>query len=223
LPYGVRLKIEASYLPSHTVGGDYYDYIPINKNQFLLCIADVSGKGIPAAIIMSNFQASLRTLIRQTPNLSEIIQELNFQILENAKGENFITVFAAIYDHQLKTLVYVNAGHNPPILIDGNKNMNILTDGTTVLGVFHPLPFINEGFITELDSFLYFSYTDGLSETFNPEGQEFGADRINKYLMDNADQDLKQIHQGILDEVNRFKGNASYTDDITILSCRVDS
>ena len=223
LPYGVRLKVEASYLPSRTVGGDYYDYIPINKNQFLLCIADVSGKGIPAAIIMSNFQAALRTLIRQTPNLSEIIKELNFQILENAKGENFITVFAAIYDHQLKTLVYVNAGHNPPVLIDGKKDLKILTDGTTVLGVFHPLPFINEGFITELDNFLYFSYTDGLSETFNPEGQEFGADRINKYLMNNADQDLKQIHKGILDEVYRFKGNASYTDDITILSCRVDS
>ena len=93
LPYGIRLKIEASYLPHDSVGGDYYDYIPINKNQFLICVADVSGKGIPAAIIMSNFQASLRTLIRQTPNLTEIVNELNYQVLENAKGEKFITCY----------------------------------------------------------------------------------------------------------------------------------
>jgi len=116
LPYGVRLKVAASYLPHQSVGGDYYDYIPINENQFLICIADVSGKGVPAALMMSNFQASLRTLLRTTPNLTEIVEIINYQILQNAKGENFITFFGAIYDHKLNTLVYVNAGHNPPFL-----------------------------------------------------------------------------------------------------------
>ena len=88
LPNTDILKVEASYLPHDIVGGDYYDYIPINKNQFLICIADVSGKGIAAALMMSNFQASLRTLcFSQTPNLTDIIEALNFQVLENTKGE----------------------------------------------------------------------------------------------------------------------------------------
>jgi len=222
LPYGVRLKIEASYIPHHTVGGDYYDYIPINQNQFLICIADVSGKGIPAAIIMSNFQASLRTLIRQTPNLSEIIEALNFQILEHAKGENFITFFAAIYDHKLKTMVYVNSGHNHPILIDSNNGTRMLDEGSTVLGVFHPLPFINEGFLTDLDSFLLFLYTDGLTEVTNEKGEEFGVDRLKEFIDRNSEMDLKKLHQDILQELDNFKGTNSFNDDITILSCKME-
>lgn len=222
LPYGIRLKIEASYLPHQSVGGDYYDYIPINKNQFLMCIADVSGKGVPAAILMSNFQASLRTLVRKTPNLTEIIEELNYQILENAKGENFITFFVAIYDHQLKTLVYMNAGHNPPVLIDGNQKLMLLEEGTTVLGAFHPLPFINEGFLTDLDRFLYFSFTDGLTETENDQGEEFGLDRIKDFLVRNSRKDIRKIHKELLQEVDQFRGNSEYKDDITILSCKVE-
>ena len=221
LPYGVRLKIEASYLPHHTVGGDYYDYIPINQNQFLICIADVSGKGIPAAIIMSNFQASLRTLIRQTPNLSEIIEALNFQILEHAKGENFITFFAAIYDHHLKTMVYVNSGHNHPILYDKSNGIRMLDEGSTVLGVFHPIPFINEGFITDLDNFLLFLYTDGVTEVSNEKGEEFGVDRLREFILKNKDADLKVMHKSLLTELENYKGKNNYNDDITILSCKM--
>ena len=222
LPYGMRLKIEASYLPHDRVGGDYYDYIPINKNQFLICIADVSGKGIPAALMMSNFQASLRTLVRQTPNLREIIEELNYHVLENAKGEKFITCFAAIYDHQLKTLVYVNSGHNPPLLIKRNGQIELLEEGSTVLGAIHPLPFINEGFITDLDDFLLFSYTDGLTETESESGEEYGLDRLMQYFEENRDKDLRRIHQDIIIDLDGFKGRNGYKDDITILSCKIE-
>lgn len=222
LPYGPRLKIEASYQPHHTVGGDYYDYIPINKNQFLICIADVSGKGVPAALIMSNFQASLRTLVRQTPNLVEIIQELNYLVLENARGENFITFFGAIYDHQLKTLIYVNSGHNPPLLMTKDGALQHLSDGSTVLGAFHPLPFVNEGFVENLDDFMIFMYTDGLTETFNEQEEEFGLDRMLDYFKDSFGKDLKDIHRGIFEELSRFKGGLEYSDDITMLSCRIE-
>lgn len=222
LPYGYHLKVEASYLPHDRVGGDYYDYIPINKNQFLVCIADVSGKGIPAAILMSNFQASLRTLIRQTPNLSEIVEELNYQVLDIAKGEKFITFFAAIYDHHLKTLVYVNSGHNPPLLIDRRGDDKLLEEGSTVLGIMHPLPFINEGFITDLDDFLLFTYTDGLTETENERGEEFGLEGLKKYFAENSKKDLKTIHQDIIIQLDNFKGRNSFRDDITMLSVRVE-
>lgn len=221
LPNGLRLKIEASYLPHDRVGGDYYDYIPINKNQFLICVADVSGKGIPAAILMSNFQASLRTLIRQTGNLREIIEELNYQVLENAKGEKFITFFAAIYDHKLKTMVYVNAGHNPPILLHNGKQQ-LLEDGSTVLGAMHPLPFLNEGFITDLEDFFIFCYTDGVTETENEKNEEYGIERLQEYFSNIKDFNLQKIHQDIIIDLDTFKGSNGYRDDITMLSCKIE-
>lgn len=223
LPNTEVLKVEASYLPHDRVGGDYYDYIPINKNQFLICVADVSGKGIPAALMMSNFQAVLRTLLRQTPNLTDIIEALNFQVLENTKGEKFITFFAAIYDIRLKTMVYVNSGHNPPILYDKKNGLRLLEEGSTVLGAMHPLPFLNEGFVTGLDDFLLFCYTDGLTETINEQGQEFGVEALMEYFerTDTFTKDLKVIHQDIIVALDKFKGKNGYHDDITILSCRV--
>lgn len=221
LPNTERLKLEASYLPHDLVGGDYYDYIPINKNQFLLCVADVSGKGIPAALMMSNFQASLRTLLRQMPNLTEIVEALNYQVLENAKGEKFITFFGAIYDINLKTLVYVNAGHNPPLLWNKKFGIRLLEEGSTVLGAMHPLPSLSEGFVTDLDDFLLFCYTDGLTETVNESGVEFGSQALLDYFNTNHSKDLKTIHQDIIVALDGFKGRNSYRDDITMLSCRV--
>lgn len=222
LPNSPLLKIEASYLPHDRVGGDYYDYVPINKNQFLICVADVSGKGIPAALMMSNFQASLRTLLRQTPNLTEIVEALNYQVLENTKGEKFITCFAAIYDVALRTMIYVNAGHNPPLLLQRNQEPRLLEDGCTVLGAMHPLPFLNEGFITDLDDFTLFCYTDGLTETVNEQGQEFGLGWLMTYFSRHHFKDLKTIHQDIIVELDMFKGRNGYRDDITMLSCRVE-
>ncbi len=223
LPNTDLLKVEASYLPHDLIGGDYYDYIPINKNQFLICVADVSGKGIPAALMMSNFQASLRTLLRQTPNLTDIIEALNFQVLENTKGEKFITFFAAIYDMRLKTMVYVNSGHNPPMLIDKKNGIRFLEEGSTVLGALNPLPFLNEGFITNLDEFLLFCYTDGLTETVNEANEEFGVESLIDYFKQDHIllKDLKTIHHDLIVALDEFKQRNGYHDDITILSCRV--
>ena len=223
LPNTDFLNVEASYLPHDIIGGDYYDYIPINKDQFLLCVADVSGKGIPAALMMSNFQASLRTLLRQTPNLRDIVEALNYQVLENTKGEKFITFFACIYDISLKTLIYVNAGHNPPILCDKNGVIQFLEEGSTVLGAMHPLPFLNEGFITDLDKFRLFCYTDGLTETINEAGEEFGLERLMTYFNDpiTRRKEMRKIHNDIIVSLDDFKGRNGYHDDITLISCRV--
>lgn len=222
LPNTEHLKIEASYLPHDIIGGDYYDYIPINKNQFLICVADVSGKGIPAALMMSNFQASLRTLLRQTPNLTEIVEALNFQVLDNTKGEKFITFFGAIYDINLRTMVYVNAGHNPPLLYDRKHGLRMLEEGSTVLGAMHPLPFINEGFITDLEEFTLLAYTDGLTETANEQEEEFGSNALAEYFEQNHAKDLSTIHQDIIVRLDGFKGRNGYRDDITLLTCRVE-
>ncbi len=222
LPNTERLKLAASYLPHDLVGGDYYDYVPINKNQFLICVADVSGKGVAAALMMSNFQASLRTLLRQTPNLREIVEALNYQVMDSTKGEKFITFFGAIYDISLKTLVYVNAGHNPPILWTRKEGIRLLEEGSTVLGAMDPLPFLNEGFVTDLDDFLLFCYTDGLTETVSEEEREFGIQSLIDYLQSNHHKALTTIHQDVILALDAFKGRRGYRDDITMLSCRVE-
>lgn len=222
LPNTERLKLAASYLPHDLVGGDYYDYVPINKNQFLICVADVSGKGVAAALMMSNFQASLRTLLRQTPNLREIVEALNYQVMDSTKGEKFITFFGAIYDISLKTLVYVNAGHNPPILWTRKEGIRLLEEGSTVLGAMDPLPFLNEGFVTDLDDFLLFCYTDGLTETVSEEEREFGIQSLIEYIQSNHHKALTTIHQDVILALDAFKGRRGYRDDITMLSCRVE-
>ncbi|HEY9117187.1 MAG TPA: SpoIIE family protein phosphatase, partial [Roseivirga sp.] len=113
LPNNDKIHIEAFYQPCQTVGGDYYDYFRLEQeDQFVVCIADVSGKGIPAAILMSNFQAVLRTISRTAENPVDVVNELNYQLCNNANRENFITFFLAVYDYNAKDLRYINCGHN---------------------------------------------------------------------------------------------------------------
>lgn len=222
LPYEVDLKIFASYEPHQMVGGDYFDFIPIDENQFLLCIADVSGKGIPAALLMSNFQASLRTLIRQTTKLEKIVRELNYQILQNSNGESFITFFVAIYNKAMKYFKYVNAGHNPPLFHSKESGLTQLELGTTVLGIFNPLPFLKIGKIRNLDRFFFLAFTDGLIETFNTQDEPFGVERVISIVDKNLNLDLKDLHKKIIEEVNNFNASSVLNDDITLLSCRLN-
>ncbi|WP_370087359.1 PP2C family protein-serine/threonine phosphatase [Ekhidna sp.] len=222
LPKIERLQIEAFYLPHHDVGGDYYDYIQIDENKFLACIADVSGKGVPAALLMSNFQASLRALVRQTKSLEEIVTELNHSTFVSGNAENFITFFAGIYDFKTKKLEYINCGHNEIILKHRNK-IELLNDGTTVLGMFDPLPFIETKHLDGLDEFFLFTYTDGLTETFNEADEAFEFDRLLEIVKEECPEDLSEFHNQILKALNEFKGAKPYHDDITMLSCRIQN
>jgi sigma-B regulation protein RsbU (phosphoserine phosphatase) len=221
LPYNEKIKVVASYQPHHTVGGDYYDFIEIDKNRFILCIADVSGKGVPAAILMSNFQAALRTLVRKKTPLREIVEELNYLIMQNAQGENFITAFFMEYDSAKQELNYVNAGHNPPFLFT-DKGVFFLAEGSTILGGFNQLPSLD---VTTLqaDSFLLFCFTDGFTETYNEQGEEFGVQLLGDFIEKNKSLDQKELHIKLLEYLNTFKGNNAYADDITLLSCKVST
>jgi sigma-B regulation protein RsbU (phosphoserine phosphatase) len=224
LPDTEKVEIKAFYQPCQTVGGDYYDYIPLEDgNQFLVCIADVSGKGVPAAILMSNFQASLRTISRNTVGPKVGMHELNYHLYRSANGENFITFFMAIYDFRTKQLRYVNAGHNPPVLMDDKGEVTLLTEGTTVLGAFDPLPFLNMGVIEDLEKFTLFLFTDGVTETFNEDEEEFGSDRLELFLASHAEESLDNTHKNLLKVLNQFKATKDFTDDLTFLSCKVNN
>ncbi|NQW26382.1 MAG: PP2C family protein-serine/threonine phosphatase [Flammeovirgaceae bacterium] len=220
LPHTKRLEMEASYLPHHDVGGDYYDYLPLTTDKFIFCIADVSGKGVPAALLMSHFQASLRALVRKTTELSEIIIELNQVLYENMNGENFITFFIGLYDYTARQLQYINCGHERMFLFIDNEMLS-LKIGTTVLGAFDPLPFLNLGTIKDLTHFNFFGYTDGVTETYNEQEGQFGSDRLAFILKSSDFSDLKKLHSDILESLDGFRKGRQMSDDITMISCKV--
>ena len=221
LPQEPGLNVSSFYLPHQDVGGDYYDYIRLDENNFVLCIADVSGKGVPAALLMSNFQAALRTMLRHTTDLREIVTELNHQTARNARGENFITFFIALVNRMDKELTYVNCGHDPPMIILDGGNIQYLELGTTILGSFEPLPFLKVGQVNYNRELVFFSFTDGLTETFNEQDQPFGTENVAQVIDNNKQESLEQINGAMLKALNDFRGNNTYNDDITLLSCKV--
>ena len=218
LPNTKELKIFSFYKPHFTLGGDYFDYIPINKNKFLVCIADVSGKGIPAALMMSNVQASIRTMIRNTEDLKKIVEELNYQINLRGLSERFVSMFICIYDYRTKVLEYVNCGHPHPLLDQGDKIIS-LDIGTTVLGMFPDLPNIKITKLKTKKGFDLFSYTDGLTEIQNGYGDFYGSKKI-KGLFKIRTSPEKFIDM-VKDDLNNFKGNNISFDDTTLLMISV--
>ncbi|MGM0580362.1 MAG: PP2C family protein-serine/threonine phosphatase [Bacteroidota bacterium] len=220
LPENDNFSIDAHYSPHHTVGGDYYDWISIDENRKMVCIADVSGKGVPAALLMSNFQASLRTLLRKTTDLKEVIHDLNHQVYESANGENFITFFIAIIDLKKEELTYVNAGHNPPFLMTSNGNIEKLDKGTLVLGALREIPFLEIGKTKIEKTQTLLLYTDGLTEAFNEKEEEFGPERVMDILNDNISAKPNLILSSILNQIDTFIGKRALSDDITLLACQ---
>jgi sigma-B regulation protein RsbU (phosphoserine phosphatase) len=216
LPDNSVISVAARNLPHQSVGGDYYDFISV-ENGFFICVADVSGKGVPAALLMSNFQAAFRTLVRQTQNLKRIVEELNRLLYENAKGELFVTAFLFKYDTDKKRIEYVNAGHNPGILLN-NSMVEELATGTTVLGAFNTLPFMNSEEISA-PKFKMILFSDGVSEAENQDGKQFGEDGIIAVLNKNRDKPVSQICDAIMKQLDGFRGDKNYNDDLTLIVC----
>ena len=199
LPDSDRLKAKVTYFPHSMVGGDYYDLIQKTKDKVYFCIADVSGKGIAAALLMSNFQAALRTLLRSNADFETMVRQLNYTLFDNTKGERFITFFLGEYDFQTRQLRFVNAGHNPPILCwEDARHSELLEAGTTILGAFEELPFLEIGRRENLQNFTIHLYTDGLTESMNPEDEEFGEDRFRSFVDDHSGINPEDFHQKFL-------------------------
>jgi len=144
LPCCQGYEFASIYKPHIGVGGDYFDVIKFDDTHFAFCIADISGKGVAAALLMANFQANFHSLIRKRYPLDEFIKELNQSVLRITNGEKFITFFVAEYNMETRQLTYINAGHTPPILATQQK-IHLLTKGCTILGSFDTLPQIEIG------------------------------------------------------------------------------
>jgi sigma-B regulation protein RsbU (phosphoserine phosphatase) len=217
MPKNPRLRVTGFYFPHFEVGGDYYDCIRLSDTKTGLCIADVSGKGISAAILMSNFQANLRALLSEDINLVSLVQKLNRIVVINAAGEKFITLFVARYDHKTRILEYINAAHNPPVLYDTvTGDVRHLTASCVGIGMLDEIPPVEKSDIQIKDFSKIVCYTDGLSELKGEDGKEIGTGVIIKHIS-NTRPVAKNIKEMI-----RFLGlpdnNPSTFDDVSIIA-----
>ncbi len=216
LPWNNKIHIKAFYHPHYDVGGDYYDVIELSKDELGFCIADVSGKGISAAILMSNFQANLRALFIQGVQLDTLVKLLNERVLNSANGEKFITLFIARYNFITKELEYINAGHNPPLLFDmATSNLRLLESGCVGMGMLDEIPVINRESLKIAGPVNLLLYTDGLVELIEGEDVGYGYKFIENEISNSLpiEQNMKEI-------IIRQKietGNPAIFDDISIL------
>lgn len=219
LPKSGFVEVGATYLPSQNIGGDYFDFIKLSQHEFIWCIADVSGKGISAALLMANLQASLRAWAAVETDLARVIDNLNRIVYENTNGERFITLFIGRYNSTTRQLQYVNAGHNPPILI-ANEKTELLQKGTTMIGAFDELPFINVGVETLAAGTLIFNYTDGLVESADEEIY-LEEDELTEVVFGKNKLAVDELNRQVLHEIQTLKQARMNTDDVTLLSLRI--
>jgi len=217
LPNNEYLQVSAYYLPHFDVGGDYYDWIKMNDQEFCFCIADVSGKGISAALLMSNFQANLRALTSAKMPITEIVNKLNRKVIENVNGEKFITMFIGFYNIETRKLTYINAGHNPPIYFDAEKRqVQQLTQGCMGIGMLDEIPRINTGELEVSKRSKLICFTDGTVEIENAQHQAFGIEPIEQLIV--KDEDIDRLIDSLINALDRHKApNGDFFDDITLL------
>jgi sigma-B regulation protein RsbU (phosphoserine phosphatase) len=220
LPSNRKMDLSAKYIPRHAVGGDYYDFIPLGDEEYIICIADVSGKGISAALLMANFQATIRTLFKyQRFEMPFLLEELNKIVMRSAKGEKFITFFIAHYNAHTRKMNYVNAGHNHPFLLNGRK-VTMLKDGCIGLGMLDELPYVNVGKMVLNPNTTFVLFTDGVVELENAEGEQFGIERLVKNAQAYSPLKMEDMNNIIFSKLDEWRGNLTFVDDTAIFSCK---
>ena len=225
-PKSVGIEIAGFCEPARGVGGDYYDFISFDNSQLGVAIADVAGKGMPAALLMSTVQATLRSLTARNGapasyDLSSIVSKLNRLLFNSTNGEHYVTFFYATFDPVTQLLTYVNAGHNPPLyLADAGSEFRQLTSGGLVAGAFEHAAY-EQDTVQMKPNDLLFLYTDGLSEALNVEGEEFGASRIMDTLKTIATLSADQIRDVVVRRVKEWCAGMSLYDDLTFVVMKV--
>lgn len=217
MPKNPKLIVNGFYFPHYEVGGDYYDCIRLNKTKTGICIADVSGKGISAAMLMSNFQASLRALFTFDIELETLVKKLNSIVVVNAAGEKFITLFVARYDHNTSVLEYINAAHNPPVLYNTvTGTVQHLRTSCVGIGMLDEIPSVNKSQIIIKDFSKIVCYTDGLSELKYADGSDIGTREIISHISNNepVETNMKEM----IRDLGLPDNNPSTFDDVSIIA-----
>jgi sigma-B regulation protein RsbU (phosphoserine phosphatase) len=216
------LDIWARNIPSKFVSGDYFDVVPLGDDEVLFAIGDVSGKGVPAALLMSMLRAALRTQARERGSLSEMMAALNSLMHESTSTREFVTLFLARVDRQRLTLTYSNGGHNPPLLRRGEGGIEYLDRGGLLLGAYDGAVF-EEGEVDLKPEDVVILFTDGLTEATRADGDMYGDERL--------EDEVRRLEPGrsARESLNRLESacrgwtdGAELEDDLTMLILRIN-
>jgi len=209
--------------PAFGIGGDYYDFLPIDCGRLGIAVGDVSGKGISSALLMASLQGILHSkTATDGVHASRLIGELNRLMISSGGGSRYVTFFYGIYDDAAKCLKYVNAGHNPPLVFRRNSTNGVtkLMPNGTVIGLI-PDAVYTESQIQLQSGDIFVCYTDGISEAMDVKDQEFTEDRLIEVIQKHCSQSANQLRDTILKELEVFCGKASQRDDQTLVILRV--
>ena len=229
LPNLRGIEIEAICRPARVVSGDYYDFIRISPTRLAIALADISGKGISAALLMANVQAALRSDVlryrdgqggnhREQINTAEIVSHLNRHLFRNTSDERYATCFFGVYDSETRQLHYTNAGHLPPIYICGG-NARRLETGGMVVGLFNDVPF-QQGAVEIEHGGILVAYSDGLIEPENVYGEEFGTTRLIEVATRNKSASSHVIAEAMMHAAEEWSGSPEQADDMTVIVMR---
>ncbi|MDA0683444.1 MAG: SpoIIE family protein phosphatase [Bacteroidetes bacterium] len=217
LPKFEGLETASLALPSRHVAGDYFDAIVLDENRILYAVADVTGKGVPASLLMSNLQACLRVLVPLDVTLEEGTAHMNRVITENTGFDKFITYFHGIYDRRDRSFNYVNAGHNPATLVRADGSMELLEKGGLLLGVIAGMPY-ESGTVTLNKGDVLSIFTDGVTEAMSPDEEEWGEERLEPLLIELRAKSATEILDGVHKAVMEFTDHAAVlSDDMTMI------
>jgi len=210
-------ELAALNLPARQVGGDFYDFIPVSENEWGIIIADVSGKGVPAALFMALSRTLVRANVADNTTASQAMQKANSLISQEAKMGMFVTLFYAVLNPEKRRLQYVNAGHNPPFVVKKSSGDVILLRASGIaMGVMDDV--LLEEREIELDSNdIVVFYTDGITEAINGTGEQFGEKRLIETINKNADLSVKDLMGRVKDEVFTFAQGQPQHDDFTLV------
>lgn len=213
------VDIAGSSQPAADVGGDYYDYIQLAKDRWGLAIADVTGKGVPAAMLMATIRAQVRSLADKIDSATETVAAINQALYKEAGDDKYITLFYGVLCDNV--LSYTNAGHCPPLLYDPEANtFSELREGGPILGFLDNITY-KQGKLELMSGMVLVLYTDGVTEAEDAAGNHFGEERLRDSIRRYVAKDASVIKDGILNEINEFRGTFSRSDDETVVVLKV--
>ena len=213
------LQLAGRSAPCRSVGGDYFDFFPLADGRIAFLVADVAGKGLSAALLMSNLQARVQALMEVETDIARLVTRLNHSLKANTPDNKFITGFFAILDPRTGSMTYTNAGHNPPILVRRNGKAELLTAGGPVLGILPNIPYLGGQTILAPGESLVL-YSDGVSEAPNAAGEEFGEEAIAQIAVACHDRPAQETMLEIGRQLRAFLGDRQPIDDVTLLVVR---
>ncbi len=214
--------IAGKSIPAKDVGGDYYDFIEMNNNRLAFCLGDISGKGIPAALLMANLQASLRGQTLMDIHCSECVAFTNNLLYNSTDVDKYATLFYAVLDYSHHKITFCNAGHNEPILVDEKENVVRLKDGGMIVGIMPEIGYAEKSIDINPGSLLVL-YSDGITEAMNSEEEEFGEERLIKLITGNKNLPSRDLIELIINTVNKHAGNQDQMDDMTLVVIKRES